>query len=262
MSTNVVPLKTGGSISAIIPSDIEQAFRLGNMAVQAGFAPKGDTAEAATAKIVQGMECGLPPMFSLRNIAIINGRPTIWGDAVPALLWGRGFKIKEWMSEDAKTAHCMITRPDGSEIERTFSEANARKAGLWDKAGPWKQYPERMLQMRARGFAARDGAADVLGGLWIAEEAQDIDLGRNEYSVEKSGPPEIPDIPDEPSEPIEPDTSNEALAQEWLDKLEGASPFEAYEIEQQFQQVQMHLPPDVCSEIQDAIDAAKGDDNA
>ena len=33
-----------------------------------------------------------------------------------------------------------------------------------------------MLQMRARGFAARDGAADVLSGLYVAEELHDIDL--------------------------------------------------------------------------------------
>ena len=31
-----------------------------------------------------------------------------------------------------------------------------------------------MLQMRARSLAARDGAADVLAGMYLAEEAQDI----------------------------------------------------------------------------------------
>jgi hypothetical protein len=51
--------------------------------------------------------------------------------------------------------------------------AEAKKAGLWGKQGPWTQYPRRMLQMRARGFALRDAFPDVLRGLVTAEEAAD-----------------------------------------------------------------------------------------
>ena len=56
----------------------------------------------------------------------------------------------------------------------TFSEQDAKVAGLWGKSGPWKQYPKRMLQMRARGFNLRDNFADILGGLITAEEARDM----------------------------------------------------------------------------------------
>jgi len=54
-----------------------------------------------------------------------------------------------------------------------FSVADAKKANLWGKTGPWTQYPKRMLQLRARGFALRDAFPDVLKGLVTAEEAQD-----------------------------------------------------------------------------------------
>jgi hypothetical protein len=54
-----------------------------------------------------------------------------------------------------------------------FTVADAKKAGLWGKSGPWSQYPRRMLQLRARGFALRDAFPDVLKGLVTAEEAQD-----------------------------------------------------------------------------------------
>jgi hypothetical protein len=54
-----------------------------------------------------------------------------------------------------------------------FSVADAVRAGLWGKSGPWTQYPKRMLQLRARGFALRDAFPDVLKGLVTAEEAQD-----------------------------------------------------------------------------------------
>ena len=61
-----------------------------------------------------------------------------------------------------------------SPIIRTFSIAEARKARLLGKSGPWQDYRGRMLQMRARGFALRDGFADVLKGLNIREEVEDI----------------------------------------------------------------------------------------
>jgi len=65
---------------------------------------------------------------------------------------------------------------NGKEIEtrRTFSVKDARLAGLMNKAGPWKQYPKRMLQMRARGFAIRDAFPDALKGVITYEEASDL----------------------------------------------------------------------------------------
>jgi hypothetical protein len=54
-----------------------------------------------------------------------------------------------------------------------FSMADAKRAGLAGKAGPWTQYPGRMLTLRARGFALRNAFADALRGLITAEEAQD-----------------------------------------------------------------------------------------
>lgn len=176
MSTNIVPLKAGGQILPIIPQSIEEIFRLAQGIAASNLAPQGmRTPEQIMVAIMTGLELGLPPMFAIQKIAVINGRPSIWGDAVPALLWARGFKLREWMAgEDEKlTAHCEVTRPDGDKIARAFSVANARKAGLWGKSGPWSQHPERMLQMRARGFCCRDGASDVLTGLYIAEELQE-----------------------------------------------------------------------------------------
>jgi len=96
------------------------------------------------------------------------------GDAAKALLFSRGFQIKEDMNDDQTLAICAITRPDGTEVRRHFSKSDAMRAGLWGKAGPWQQYPQRMLAYRALGFAARDGAADVLMGLYLTEEAVDV----------------------------------------------------------------------------------------
>jgi hypothetical protein len=59
-------------------------------------------------------------------------------------------------------------------LARTFSVADAIRAGLWRKPGPWCDYPRRMLQMRARAFALRDAFPDVLGGLYLREEFEGV----------------------------------------------------------------------------------------
>jgi len=187
-----VPAVRGRSaaIAGLIPQTLDDVYRLANAIAKSGLAPQQmRTPEAITVAILTGMELGLPPMMSLNRIAVINGRPTLWGDAIPALLWSRGFKITEWM--DGDDAHCKVIRPDGTEIHRVFTIADAKAAKLWGKAGPWAQFPQRMLAMRARAFAARDGAADVLGGLYMTEEIdggemQPMDAGNSPAFQRKS----------------------------------------------------------------------------
>lgn len=169
---NVVPARRT-AISGLVPQTLDDVYRLASAIAQSGLAPQQmKTPEALTVAILTGLELGLPPMFAINKIAVINGRPTLWGDAIPGILWSRGFALQESINGDGdkRTATCVVTRPSGSTIERTFSVADAKAAKLWGKPGPWQQFPDRMLSMRARSFAARDGAADVLGGLYVAEE--------------------------------------------------------------------------------------------
>lgn len=177
MTNQIAPLVAGGKIAGIVPTSIEEVFRLAQAISKSGLAPSTmNTPEKLTVAIMQGMEIGLPPMMAVNRIAVVNGRPTLYGEAIPALLLSRGFRLNETMEgqDDKRVARCEVVRPDGNKIVRTFGVDDAKVAGLWGKQGPWKQYPDRMLQMRARGFAARDGAADVLGGLYLSEEAEDI----------------------------------------------------------------------------------------
>src|SRR5262249_38665728 len=127
------------------------------------------------AAVQMGAEVGLAPMAALQNIAVINGKPTIWGDAIPAIAMRHpDFEaINETFDDMTMTAKCAVRRKGSPEQTRTFSKADAEAAGLWGKQGPWKQYPKRMLQMRARGFAMRDVFPDALKGLITREEAED-----------------------------------------------------------------------------------------
>ncbi|QDP51564.1 MAG: putative recombination protein [Prokaryotic dsDNA virus sp.] len=128
-----------------------------------------------------GYEIGLAPMQALQGIAVINGKPSIYGDALLGLVRKdpRCMGIEEKIEGENETmkAICILKRKhiDGSIelIKREFSVKMAQRARLWGKQGPWTQYPERMLQHRARGNCIRDAFPDVIKGIITAEEARD-----------------------------------------------------------------------------------------
>jgi len=134
-----------------------------------------------------GAELGLKPIQSLQNIAVINGKPSVYGDSLLALVQTNPLYeyVHESFDEETMAATCCVKRKNQKEYVATFSQKDAQRAGLWNKPGPWTQYPKRMLQMRARGFALRDKFADALNGLITAEEAMDypVDVTPQSESV-------------------------------------------------------------------------------
>ena len=170
------------------------------------------------AAVIMGADVGLTPMQALQNIAVIRGKATIWGDGLLAICQGHPAYagIKEWL-EDAgtpeATAYCRIKRAVHGEIEETtqrFSVAQAKNANLWGNKGPWSQYPERMLQMRARAFALRDSFSDALKGFLPAEEVRDYnDEPARIQQVE--APPEVKAVL---MPPAKPEPKPEAMAEE------------------------------------------------
>lgn len=162
------------------PTSFGEALQFAKMIADSDLAPK-DFRNKPTNVLVaiqMGREVGLSPMQALQNIAVVNGRPAIWGDAALALVKASGLcddVIERMEGEgDNAVAICIAKRKGAAPVERRFSVADARAAGLLGKQGPWTQYRSRMQQMRARGFAIRDAFPDVLRGLITHEEAQDI----------------------------------------------------------------------------------------
>jgi hypothetical protein len=234
--SNVATIRSGGHLAPIVPQSIEDVYRLATMAMKSGMLKPvqsgyGDSAvieppEATLARgtmiIMQGMEIGVPPMQSIQLLAMINGRITAHSEAVPGILWAKGFKLKEWFTgtemADDWTAHCEITRPTGEKIEGTFSVKDAKQARLWDQRAKvtkkgrggspyeadndasWFKYPKRMLKARALGFAGKDGGADALRGIQIREEAEDMDrVAAMRDITPTTAALDLPDIPEPPS---------------------------------------------------------------
>jgi hypothetical protein len=129
--------------------------------------------------MAMGYQLGFSVEQSLQNIAVINGRPCVWGDALMALILSHNQLeyVKEQLLSDSNgkvySALCVIKRKGHDEHAVEFSLDDAKKANLLGKPGPWTQYPNRMMQLRARGFAIRDKFADALMGIQMVEEVQD-----------------------------------------------------------------------------------------
>lgn len=171
--------KAGGSFS-LAPTNMTEAMDFARMLASSDMVPKDYKQRPANVivAIQWGYEVGLGPLQALQNIAVINGRPSIWGDAAIALVRGHPAcgSISEGVEGEGDQRHgwCEVVRKGEKPQRRTFSIADAKKANLWGKQGPWQQYPDRMLQLRARGFALRDVFPDALRGVITVEEAQDM----------------------------------------------------------------------------------------
>lgn len=157
-------------------TSLDQAMNYAKMISESDLAPKDYKGKPGNVLIAMqfGAEIGLKPMQSIQNIAVINGRPCVWGDAMIALVQAN--PLCEYVQErfENGTAFCTVKRRgDDKEYVYEFSKEDAKVAGLLSKAGCWTQYPERMLQMRARGFALRDKFSDVLKGISMKEEVED-----------------------------------------------------------------------------------------
>ena len=165
------------------PQNFEQALAFAGYLADSSMVPKDFIGKPGNCLVAiqWGMELGMKPLQCMQNIAVINGRPSLWGDAVLALVLAspQCTDVVESYegSGDTYAAVCIAKRHGRADKVVRFSVADAKAAGLLNKQGPWAQYRDRMLKMRARAFALRDQFADVLKGMAVAEEAMDTPPG-------------------------------------------------------------------------------------
>jgi hypothetical protein len=179
---------------SLTPSSLSEAMEFSNIIAESDLVPKDYKGKPGNVLVAvqMGLELGLPPLQAIQGIAVINGRPSLWGDALLALVRASPHfeSIEEEQGETE--AICRVKRRGEPSRTVVFTVEDAKRAGLWqteakvkrrgkeggwyetDNDSPWFRYPRRMLQMRARGFALRDMFADVLKGISMAEEAQDM----------------------------------------------------------------------------------------
>jgi hypothetical protein len=168
--------------TTLAPKTFDEAIRFAKMLADSTMVPEAYQGMPANVLVAMqyGAELGLNPLQSVQNVAMIGGRPCIWGDAMLGLIKANPLctdiiERKEGsLADETRTAFCTVKRVGKADVTVSFSVEDAKRAGLWSKAGTWKLYPDRMLMWRARGFACRDQFPDVLKGIVSYEEARDM----------------------------------------------------------------------------------------
>jgi hypothetical protein len=119
-------------------TNFKDLWSMAQLVTQSGLAPKGlDTPERAAIALEMGLELGMPPMASLRSIAVINGKPGIYGDAALALARGSGKcdYFLEFPSNDpihalAEMLAACIENDEPDEVKRIRKQIAAESAKM------------------------------------------------------------------------------------------------------------------------------------
>jgi hypothetical protein len=185
-----------GGVLAIMPRSVEEAARYADGLIKGGLVPDSFKTngqvnrEQVMMGVLKAMEIGVPPQTGLAGLYVVNNRFSVFGDLAAALVqrtgkvkdqmvaWGgpafdENLPLGDWPEDFGCEVRYWRVGQEQPYIGR-YTVRDAKRAGLWmSRRLPWQLYPKRMLFNRARAFALRDGFADGLHGLSIAEEVLD-----------------------------------------------------------------------------------------
>lgn len=242
--------KNDNSLVPLIPTDAEGVFKVSQYLAKSDLVPKsfGQRPENVFAAIMYGREIGVSAMQALSNIAVVNGRPSVWGELATALVRQSGLceSLTYKFEGSGATLKCIATgkrKGDTESHTETFSMEDAKVAGF-DKKDTYLKHPKDMLMWKALHRLFKFLWADVIKGISIREVADDIpmeEVGTVEIEApEKAAAPAQPaEKPEEPkkrgpgrppkAEPTPEEKTTEAPpspASEAIADIPGESPME------------------------------------
>ena len=198
----------------IVPKDYNELMQMAALLHASGLAPKSlDTTQKVAVAMMMCIELGRPLMTGIQDIAVINGKAGIFGDAALAIVRASGLleRFKEWEEgapyTDEWVFKCQLKRKDmPSGRLGQWSWVDTKRAGF-DKIAPpspWAKYTRRMMQFKARNFPLRDEFGDVLKGMRLSEDNMDaIDVYPDDtgnFQQEEAATPPPPTEHSSPSE--------------------------------------------------------------
>lgn len=173
----------------LIGKTFEDQKRLAVTWMDSGMVPK---AYKKPAQVLAGLQfaigLGLAPCIaSLKNIAVINGQPQIWGElplelvrksgqleSINEHLLNHDKEIIEFVDswDDIYASVCEIKRKGQPLKKFTFTKYQAEQ-GIQGIGTIWKGYYDVMMKRKVRSIAIKDVFTDIIGSRSIAE----YDLG-------------------------------------------------------------------------------------
>ncbi len=162
------PLPRDAALDLLHPSRkeiewIAQAF------IASGYIKDARDFGQAVTKIIAGLEIGVAPFQAMRGLHIIGGQPTLSAGLVGALVKRSG--RYNYLPQTSNDEECILDWYENGDLvgQSSFSMADAQRAGLIKKGGPWQTYPKAMLAARALTAGARMYCPDVFGGAVYGE---------------------------------------------------------------------------------------------
>jgi hypothetical protein len=164
--------------SALVPRSMAEAEHMASVLCKSQLVPdvfKNKPADTFLA-IAYGMEIGIPPVSSLRAVAVIKGKPSLYADAMVGLVLASG-KAKYFTCVESNASGATYeTHRIGSPkpVRKSFTLDDAKQAKLLSNDN-YGKYPSAMLEARAKSKLARDAYPDLLHGIYSAEEVAEFD---------------------------------------------------------------------------------------
>src|SRR3989338_37405 len=166
-----VALDTRSEVERFTPSRMSDLLTFSEGLLKSGFLPAAiRTKEQAAAIILTGQELDMPPMLSLREVNVIQGKPTLSAQLMLTLAYTRipGFRMNVIDSTDTRCVMEFI-RPGQKPYQHEFTSQDAESFKLLDKDN-WKKQRKTMLRWRCAASGLRVTAPYAIAGFYTAEE--------------------------------------------------------------------------------------------
>jgi len=171
----VMAKPTGGFIESF-----RESYKLASVLAKSSLVPQqyqGKTEDCALA-IDMAERMGVSPLMVMQSLYVVKGKPSWsgqacmsfikakYGDAEPVYTGQRG--------TDTRGCFVRVIKPDGEVIEGTEVTIAMAKSEGWMSNSKWKNMPEQMLAYRAAAFFARVYCPEILMGVSVEGEVEDM----------------------------------------------------------------------------------------
>lgn len=163
--------------------NFREAYKIAKVFSQAALVPERFQGKIndCTVAVNMAMRMNVDPLMVMQNLYVVKGKPSWSGQACMSFIKAKYNKaVPVYYGEKGTDSRgCFIKATDFSEESVEGPEVTIKMAkdeGWFGKTGSkWKTMPELMLAYRAAAFFARIYCPEVLMGVAVEGEAEDID---------------------------------------------------------------------------------------
>lgn len=157
-----------------------ESYKLASVFAKSSLVPQqyqGKTEDCAIA-VDMAERMGVTPLMVMQNLYVVKGKPSWSGQACISFIKAKyGEAEPVYTGErgtDSRGCYVRAVKPDGEVIEGTEVTIRMAKAEGWTANKKWVNMPELMLAYRAAAFFARVYCPEILMGVAVEGEVDDM----------------------------------------------------------------------------------------